>query len=266
MLNFWQCFILGLVQGFTEFLPVSSSGHLVLVQKLMQAQTEDLFFFNIMLHVGTLAAVCIYYRKDIFALIRRPFQKTTYMLIIATIPAVIVSLVFGDAIENAFSGKLLGVCFLVTAVILYATEFFATSRYPRPLEKMNWFDALFIGIAQAIAIFPGISRSGSTICAALSQGIDRKEAGKFSMLMSMIAIVGSVVLEAPDVISSGLTGVSTGGLIAGMLAAAISGFAAIGLLMFVLKKGGLRYFAYYMLVIGLITLGSQFLWHGALAV
>ena len=265
MLSFWQSLILGLMQGLTEFLPVSSSGHLVLVEKLMHVQTEELFFFNIMLHVGTLAAVFIYYWSDIVALLKKPFQKMTLMLIIATIPAVVVTVLFGDKVEAAFSGKYLGFCFLVTAIILFASEYFAYNRYPRPLAKMNWLDAVVIGVAQAFAIFPGISRSGSTIAAALTQGIDRREAGKFSMLMSSIAIVGSVVLEAPKVISSGLVGVSVGSLVGGMLAAAISGYFAIGLLMFVLKKGGLRWFSFYMLAIALVTLGSQFIWGGALA-
>lgn len=259
MLSILQSIILGIVQGLTEFLPVSSSGHLVLVEKLMNVQTEDLFFFNIMMHVGTLVAVCVYYRKDIFALLKKPFQKMTYMLIIATVPAVLVALLFGDAVEAAFGGKLLGPCFLITAVILFFSERLASKKYSRPLEKMNWLDALFIGIAQAFAIFPGISRSGSTISAAVSQGLDRKEAGKFSMLMSAIAIVGSTVLEVPDVLEQGLVGVSISGLVLGMIAAAISGYLAIGLLNLVLKKGGLRYFSYYMVLIAIVTIAGQFM-------
>ena len=259
MLSILQSIILGIVQGLTEFLPVSSSGHLVLVEKLMNVQTEGLFFFNIMMHVGTLVAVCVYYRKDILALLKKPFQKMTYMLIIATVPAVLVALLFGDAVEAAFGGKLLGPCFLITAVILFFSERLASKKYSRPLEKMNWLDALFIGIAQAFAIFPGISRSGSTISAAVSQGLDRKEAGKFSMLMSAIAIVGSTVLEVPDVLEQGLVGVSISGLVLGMIAAAISGYLAIGLLNLVLKKGGLRYFSYYMVLIAIVTIAGQFM-------
>jgi len=259
MLTILQSIILGLVQGMTEFLPVSSSGHLVLTEKLMNVQTEELFFFNIMLHVGTLVAVCAYYWRDILALLKKPFQKLTYMLIIATVPAVIVAVLLGDAIEAAFGGKFLGVCFLITAVVLFLSERVASNKYPRSLEKMNWIDALFIGIAQAFAIFPGISRSGSTIAAAVSQGLDRKEAGKFSMLMSAIAIVGSTVLEVPDVLQQGLVGVSIPGMLLGMLAAAVSGYFAIGLLNLVLKKNGLRYFSYYMILIGIVTIAGQFI-------
>ena len=265
MLTTLQSIILGLIQGMTEFLPVSSSGHLVLTEKLMNVQTEELFFFNIMLHVGTLVAVCAYYWRDILALLKKPFQKLTYMLILATIPAVVVAVFFGDAVEAAFGGKLLGVCFLITSIILFFSERLASNKYPRSLDKMNWLDALFIGIAQAFAIFPGISRSGSTISAAVTQGLDRKEAGKFSMLMSAIAIVGSTVLEVPDVLEHGLEGVSVTGMLAGMLAAAVAGYLAIGLLNLVLKKGGLRFFSYYMLALAIFVLGNQFIWHGFLA-
>ncbi len=259
MLTILQSIILGLVQGMTEFLPVSSSGHLVLTEKLMNVQTEELFFFNIMLHVGTLVAVCAYYWRDILALLKKPFQKLTYMLIIATVPAVVVAVLLGDAIEAAFGGKFLGVCFLITAVVLFLSERVASNKYPRTLDKMNWIDALFIGLAQAFAIFPGISRSGSTIAAAVSQGLDRKDAGKFSMLMSAIAIVGSTVLEVPDVLEQGLVGVTVPAMLLGMLAAAISGYFAISLLNLVLKKNGLRYFSYYMILIGIVTIAGQFI-------
>ncbi|MGI6004578.1 MAG: undecaprenyl-diphosphate phosphatase [Christensenellales bacterium] len=263
-----EAVILGLVQGLSEFLPISSSGHLVLVQKLLgMSDTQELFFFNIMLHVGTLAAVASVFYKDIWSYIRRPFSRVPMMLVLSAVPALIVALLFNDFIEASFGGQFLGACFLLTAVILFVSEALAgRTASRRPLEDMKWYDSVFIGTAQALAIFPGVSRSGSTISAGLVQGFDRRETGKFSMLMSMIAILGSTVLEVPKVIEAGTMGVGAAPLMAGMLAAGVSGYIAVRWMLRILTRGSLKPFALYMLILGLVTLGDQFIWRGLLAV
>jgi len=170
-MNIINAIILGIVQGLTEFLPVSSSGHLVLLQKIFKIEEPSLFF-DTMLHVGTLIAVVTVLWKDIFEILKNIFQKLTGYLIIATIPAVIAALLFKDAIEEIFvSAKFLGVCFLITSALLATAEVLSrrskkitpTGEGQANAVKMNWLHALFIGVMQAFAIPPGISRSGAQL-------------------------------------------------------------------------------------------------------
>nr|WP_162990777.1 undecaprenyl-diphosphate phosphatase [Maliibacterium massiliense] len=263
-MNMLQAAILGLVQGLAEFLPISSSGHLVLVQKLMGIQaTQDLMFFNIMLHVGTLFAVVAVFYRDIWEMIKHPFSKLPMLLVLATVPTVVIALLTRNLIDEAFEGQFLGVCFIITAIILYWVEC-VRHRHPRSIEKMGPFDALVIGTAQGLAILPGISRSGATIAAGLSQGVQRAAVGKFSMLMSMIAIVGAAVLEAPDALAGGMGGLSWGSMLIGIVTAALSGYVAIRWLLRILQQGSLKPFAIYLVILGLVVLGDQYLWHGVL--
>jgi undecaprenyl-diphosphatase len=256
----------------TEFLPVSSSGHLVLFQKIFGIE-EPTMLFDIMLHVGTLAAVFAVLWKDIWAILRKLFQPLTAYLIIATIPTVIIALALKDPIEKLFeTGQFLGVCFLITAALLSAAELLsrwgatsgshaASGGLKKPGE-MNWLDALVIGIMQAIAIVPGISRSGATLSGALSRRLNRDFAARFSFLLSIPAILGAAVLQLKDVVKTGETaagdGIGIAAMIAGTLSAAIVGFFAVRLMLKIVREKSLWGFAIYTAILGVLVLVDQF--------
>ena len=169
-MNWWQAIVFGIVQGLTEFLPVSSSGHLLIAEKLMGISGQDLLTFYSLLHVGTLAAVLIVMRKDIWAILKNILGKTTWLLLIATIPAVFFALVFKDLIDQAFGGATLGFEFLFTGILLLAILLFKNGE--KTIEKMTWLDAVLAGIGQAVAILPAVSRSGACLFALLSRNAD----------------------------------------------------------------------------------------------
>lgn len=257
--------MLGAVQGLTEFLPVSSSGHLVLLQKIFGI-AEPVLLFDTMVHVGTLIAVFIVLRADIRAILRRIIQPLTGYLILATIPTVIVALIFKDMIEEAFrSAAFLGYSFLFTALALLVSEQISRgSENTKPQAAMNWFDALVIGICQGIAIIPGVSRSGLTLSGALSRRLDRDFAARFVFLLSIPAILGALVLQLKDI--AGGEGVSTAGIgpapiIAGTLTAALVGFFAIQFMLRIVKTRSLRGFALYVAILGVLVLADQHFTH-----
>ena len=161
--------LLGLVQGLCEFLPVSSSGHLVLFQNIFGIN-EGAMFFDTMLHLGTLAAVIAVYYRQLWALIKKPFQKKVYLLLLSTLVTTVIAFVFKDLFDSAFEGKFLGVGFLITAVILFLNE--KLSHGKKDIEHMKYTESLGVGLMQGVAIFPGVSRSGSTIAGA--RFLDRK--------------------------------------------------------------------------------------------
>jgi len=265
-MNILIAVVLGIVQGLGEFLPISSSGHLVLLQKVFGI-SEQTLFFDTMLHVGTLLAVVVVLRNDIMAILRKPIQPLTGFLIIATIPAVLAALVFGDLIEHAFStGQFLGVSFLITTILLCAAEFLSKriskANGYKKAEEMNWLDALIIGIFQAIAIPPGISRSGATISGALSRRLDRDFAARFSFLLSIPAILGALVLNLKDLARSGGAAGSIGvEVIAGTIVAAIIGFFAVKLMLKIVREKSLYGFAIYTAALGCLILIDQFVTH-----
>jgi len=274
-MNIFNAIILGIVQGLTEFLPVSSSGHLVLMQKIFGI-TAPALFFDTMLHVGTLLAVVVVLWRDIWGILRKIIQPLTLYLIIATIPAVLIALAFGDAIDHAFeSGKYLGVCFLVTTLLLLTAEYLSKrakiSGGLKSGEKMNWLDALIIGIMQAVAIAPGISRSGATISGALSRKLDRDFAARFSFLLSIPAILGAVVLQTKDLVKGSASAatqaaqsgesISAAAVIAGTVAAAIVGFFAMKLMLKIVREKSLFGFAIYTAVLGVLVIIDQTLTH-----
>ncbi|MCL1960076.1 MAG: undecaprenyl-diphosphate phosphatase [Spirochaetes bacterium] len=257
-----EAIVLGLVQGLTEFLPVSSSGHLVLLQKIFGITTPALFL-DTMLHAGTLIAVMTVLWQDIWAILKKIIQPLTAFLIIATIPAVIAALAFGDAIERAFeSGKYLGFCFLITSVILIIAEKLSranTVNVFKKQENMNFLDALIIGIMQAIAIIPGISRSGATISGALFRKLERGFAARFSFLLSIPAILGALILQVKDLVKSGAAdtageSIGTAAVAAGTVTAAIVGFFAVKLMLKIIREKSLYGFAIYTAVVGILIL------------
>lgn len=258
-MNILQGAILGLVQGLTEFLPVSSSGHLVLLQKIFGI-SEGTLFFSIMLHVGTLIAVCVVYRRQIWEMLKHPFQKKVGMLLLALIPTVVIALLFNDFFEAAYGGAYLGLGFLLTALILTVSERLRVKN-AKTIQSMKWYDALFIGTVQGVAILPGVSRSGSTIAGALFSGLDRDSAADFSFLLSIPAILGSVVLEVPDVLRAGFSSIDWGPVLVGMAIAALTGYFAVRLMLRLIKKKKLWPFAVYVAVLGVLVLLDQFVFH-----
>jgi len=276
-MNIIEAIILGIAQGLTEFLPVSSSGHLVLLQKIFNINLPSLFF-DTMLHAGTLLAVFVVLWKDIWELLKRPIQKLTGFLIIATIPAVIAALLFNDTIEEIFkSANILGWCFLITTVLLVTSELLSRKAKNdgsiKSSEKMNWFDACFIGIMQAVAILPGISRSGATISGALFRKLDRDFAARFSFLLSIPAILGALVLQTKDLLKgkasdiaeaaesasqAALAGIEPLSVIAGTITAAIVGFFTVKFMLKIIREKSLFGFAIYTGVLGLFIIFDQF--------
>ena len=270
-MNILEALILGLVQGLGEFLPISSSGHLVLVQNLLNVEGEMLLF-DTLLHAGSLAAVLVVLWPDIRTMLKKPFGKTTWLLVAATIPAVIVALTLEDLLDMLFAGSSLWLAigfFVTTAVLLFSGLWASrTGRHDRtPLEtpdldSLTWTQALIMGCTQAVAIMPGISRSGSTLSAGLLAGVDRDKATRFSFLMSIPAILGSLVFQAKDILDEGfsaaLGGMSPVAVVVGMVAAAVSGFVALKWMMNLVRKGKLWAFAIYTFIIGVLTLCGVF--------
>jgi len=269
-MNIIESIILGIVQGLTEFLPVSSSGHLVLVGRLLKLPGQnDLQFirFVVVVHLGTLVAVICIYHTQVRRLLRgifrgrirlqngkwtfqNPDTKMVCLLILATIPAVLVGIIFNDIIKGAFESPLTaGVCLAVTGLVLFCLRFKKSEQ-----EKVTSLRALIIGIAQAVAILPGMSRSGLTISAGIYSGVERTRAAEFSFLLSIPVILGAGLMELRDMASAGLTWAEGVSLVVGGLAAAVSGYLAIRFLLNVIKKGRLHYFAYYCWLVALIVI------------
>ncbi len=252
--------ILGIVQGLTEFLPVSSSGHLVLVQKLLGI-SEPPLLMDTMLHFGTLIAVFIVLWKDILSILKKPFQRLTWLLIAATVPTVAIALLFKDMIESAFaSGATLGWEFLVTAAVLFVSEKLAARRTaPRRTDvDMSYLDAGIIGVLQGVAIMPAISRSGLTIAGALARGLDRSFAARFSFLMSIPAILGAVVFQSKDLIKGASAGASVGlPVVVGTVVAMLVGIAAVKFMMKIIREGSMIGFAVYVSILGVLVLLDQ---------
>jgi len=241
-----EAIILGLIQGISEFLPVSSSGHLLVFHHIFGITAEDNLTFIIVLNMGSLMPLLFVFRKDIWALIRNPFQKTTALLIIATIPLVIVTLLFEGFIESMFHMvRFLPLGFIVTGVVLLLSD--RLKKNNKNMDDITFIDAVLIGCAQAVAVFPGISRSGSTITATMARGVNRESAAKFSFLMSIPAAFGAMlfriirIVENPELIE-GLNFVNLG---AGFITAAITGYIAINFMLAIIKKAKLKYFALY---------------------
>ena len=263
-MNVWEAFILGVVQGVTEFLPVSSSGHLVLLQKIFGIE-EPALVFDTAVHGGTLIAVLVVLRRDIWNILRRIFQPLTMYLIIATVPVVIAALLFKSFIEGAFaSGAFLGFAFLATSALLLVSELLyrrARMVQARGQEKMNWLDAVFIGLLQAAALIPGLSRSGATISAGLFRGLDRDFAARFSFLLSIPAIFGALLLQAKDLAGAGAAGAETIGLIpvaVGTISAGIVAFFSIRLALKIVREHSLLGFALYTGILGILVLLDKF--------
>jgi undecaprenyl-diphosphatase len=257
--------ILAVVQGMTEFLPVSSSGHLVLVQQLLNLNDPQIVLFDVFVHFGTLISVMVIFRKDIVeilrsflqaitkALLKEEYKKTEYFqlglaIIIGSIPAGLVGVVFHQQVEEIFTDpKFAAMNIVITGLVLFLT------RIAKPVEgkKVSILASFFIGLAQMIAILPGISRSGLTMSAALFMKVSPVQAARFSFLLSIPVILGATLLEAYKIIVFGTT-IGFIQIIIGIVMSAVAGYAAIKMLLRVMEKGKFSWFSLYCLVVGII--------------
>lgn len=256
-MSFFQAIILGIIQGLTEFLPVSSSGHVEIGTVLFNVSTSENLLFITVIHGATALSTIVVYRKDILSILRdlmlfryNESMAFSMKILVSTIPVLILGIFFMNEVEGLFGGRigLVGTMLVVTSVLL----FFA-NRAGNYKKEMTYPKAVVIGIAQALAVMPGISRSGATISTALMLGVDREKATRFSFLMVLIPIIGAMLLDMIQMVREpGLSrGISLYALFAGFISAFISGFIACKWMISIVKRGKLSYFAIYCLIIGL---------------
>jgi len=241
-MSVFYSFILGVVQGLTEFLPISSSGHLILTQKLFGFEPD--LFANVAMHFGTLIAVIIFYKKQVWQIAKNPFGKKGMLVIVATLPTVFLGLAIKLFVPSALDGAILPIGFALTFILLLTSGFFAKQQ--NNLLTMPKKHALLAGIAQGIAVLPGLSRSGATICTLKMLGVKNQSATELSFLMSIPVILGSIILLLPDVLRSPTTPDFLA-LAVGMATSFAVGFLSLGLLKKIADKGNLDKFAWYML-------------------
>lgn len=266
-MTFIQAVLLGVLQGITEFIPVSSSGHLVLAQELLNISHEGDIYFEVFVHFGTLLSVIVAFRKEVRAillalgaLLKSPrdfvrlyntneFLRFGLFIVIGSIPAAVIGLMYEHQIENLFADpKLVAVMLMVTGLIIFLTRFVD----PKKSAAVGLVSSIIIGCAQAVAIVPGISRSGSTISAALFSGVSRENSAKFSFLLAVPVIFGATLLETNALIASppSLNKLLTIGVATAV--AAISGYYAIMVLLGILRKRRFSWFSYYCFVMGIL--------------
>ena len=267
-MTFYQSFILGIVQGITEFIPISSSGHLVIIPYLLQwnLNPELAFIFDVLVQVATLLAVIAYFWRDLYEILkqfilglwnRKPFTNTYarmgWLLIIATIPAGIIGIIAKDVVENAFSSILLtGIALLVNAFLLALAE--KLGKRNRQQKDVTPLDSLIIGLFQSMAIFPGLSRSGSTIAGGVFRNLDRKTAARFSFLMSIPIMLAAGLFASfdlrniPNLISNLLV------FLPGFISSAVVGYLSIRWLLDYVSKHSLYIFSIYCSIVGLLVI------------
>lgn len=285
-----QAILMGLIQGLTEFLPVSSSGHLALFKTLFAVETETGILFDVLLHVGTLLAIFAVYYKDIGRLIlegccivrdafvnvvlffknkfgkghepyRRVvsngYRKFVMLILVSTIPTGIIGLVGKDVVEMASEILIVpGICLIITAILLIVADRVKDGdKLPKSVTYTNAFG---IGIAQGIATLPGLSRSGTTITACLLSGFNRKFAVKYSFIMSIPAILGALVLELGGIAGTAVAGKEIGFYIVGMLVSAVVGYICIKTMLVIVRKKKFLGFAIYCLIVGMVSIGGYF--------
>ena len=271
-MTYFQAIILGLAQGLSEFLPISSSGQLALLQYFFGVSAENVLPFAVLLHLGTLVSVFIVYWKDIVELVleliavikdictgkgprinANPTRRLGFMIIVATIPTAIIGLLFNDLFEALYLSLIaIGIGLLITGTILFIAE--RMGRNNKNVKDMKFRNALFVGIMQGVAICPGISRSGSTLFGGLISGLNKEFAVKFAFLISIPSILGSVIMEAPDAFESGMDISLVGPVIAGVIVSALSGLFAIKAMIRLVSNKKLIGFSIYTWVIGIAVI------------
>lgn len=258
---FFAIIILGIVQGLTEFLPVSSSGHLVLLSKFFGV--EESLFLSIILHVATLLSIFVVLRKKILYYFKHPLSDGVRKLIVASIPTCIIVLLLMPILNQSFDGVFLPYCFMITSVILAATDMLFSNQVFKPLKKfvidekfsgITYKQAFFMGVAQGFAVFPGISRSGSTICAGVMAGGNKSVIAEFSFLMSIPIIILSLIKEVYEIITLKMPiNVDVPSLIIAFLLAFIIGVFAIKIMINLTKKLNFLWFSIYLAALSILT-------------
>ena len=264
--------LLGLIQGIAEFLPISSSGHLAILNNLFQLSTEEEghVFFDVLLHLGTLISICVVYWKDITGMVfevlgfvnlgpaagerkrRYPAARLFLMIILATLPLVLI-LPMKDELESLYYNSIfIGVALILTGCMLYVSDRMTQGK--KTETSMTVLDALIIGLCQCAAVIPGLSRSGTTITAGISTGLNRDFAVKFAFLMSIPAVLGANLLSLIDALQEGINWSLMPAYLIGTAVAALSGIASIRLLHAIAKKGRFGGFAYYCWVMGVLAI------------
>jgi undecaprenyl-diphosphatase len=266
-LGWLESVALGILQGLTEFLPISSSGHLVLGENLLKVKLNAISF-DVFLHFGTLLSVVIVFRKTIWGMIKAVMEKAGVsfskynpastsenwnlflLIILGSIPAGVLGILFKDIVEKSFSSPhFVSIMLLLTGAVLFLTKFFQKKE-----GQIKFSDAFLIGIAQAIAMLPGISRSGLTISTGIFRGIKREKAVEFSFLLSLPAVLGASILKLKDMLSQSHPSFNLWFYLIGTVFAFLFGYLAIKFLLNVIKKGRFEFFGYYCFLIGFLSL------------
>ena len=253
-MEIWQAIVLGIVQGLCEFLPVSSSGHLILMQRWLGV-TEGGLFFDVLLHIGTLIPVIIVFFNEILEVFKKPLKKMI-LLIIATIPAVITGVFLGDTIDSVFyRGDLLSVVLLSVTFVLTAVELFFAEKVSKKSESLplSYKSATIMGLAQGLAILPGLSRSGTVISAGSFCKLERSENASFAFLMSIPIILGAAVISGYKCVKGGVN-IEIMPLIFGVLSSAIMGYVAIKVMLKAIKKANYKWFSLYLVLLAVSSI------------
>lgn len=246
MKNIFKYIFIGFIQGITEFLPVSSSGHIVLFGSLFEL--DNLLLLSVVAHIGTLFAVLFCYREKVKTLVKKPFNKTNLNLLIATIPAVVVVLIFNKFLEDNFSKKFLVWGFIFSAVLLLIADLKKDKQ-----KELNKKNAFVMGVSQGLALLPGVSRSGTTLAFGLISGVNKNEALDFSFLMSIPIILASAVWESIKLFSCQLS-VNWLQIFVVMLSSFVFGIVSIKLMIKTMKNNKLYFFSIYLVVLSLVSL------------
>ncbi|MCD6507947.1 undecaprenyl-diphosphate phosphatase [Candidatus Poribacteria bacterium] len=249
-MSFIEAISLGVVQGLTEFLPVSSSGHLALAQHYLGLREPQLFF-DVMVHVGTLMAILLAFREDVLRILRGKDWYLFGMICLGTVPTAVIGFTLRRFVEEAMIRVwIVSAMLLVTGIVLISSSLIARKAIKK-LDRVTPLRSLAVGVAQGVAVIPGISRSGMTISSALALGVKGEEAARFSFLLSIPAILGAALLEVKDI---GANEIQIAPTLSGMIAAFISGFIAIKLLISMLRRGRYTVFGYYCVAIAFLSL------------
>jgi len=261
-MNWWQSIILGLVQGLTEFLPVSSSGHLAIGRELLGVEASEDLAFEVVVHAATVLATIVVFRKEIWKLLCGLFKfkyndETDYILkiVVSMIPVFIVGVFFKDMVEDLFGSILVvALALLVTAVLLFFSDRAKPRAESTARNGISWWQALVIGLGQAVAVVPGLSRSGTTISTGLLCGVKRETVAQFSFLMVLVPVLGEAFL---DLVGGDLAASSVGALplVLGFISAFASGLFACKVMIALVKKASLKWFALYCALVALAVLG-----------
>jgi undecaprenyl-diphosphatase len=252
--------VLGILQGLTEFLPVSSSGHLLLLRKLF-GLTEGGLFLDVMLHLGTLAAIIAVFRGDILRMLRHPLERFPKLIIVASVPTAIMGLLLKSRVELlAETGVMAGVCFLFTGALLWIAENIKHRGW-KQIREISYGNALFIGILQGVAVLPAVSRSGCTLTGCFLSGAEKKTASRFAFIMSIPPVLGAALLEVKDLAEGGvsLPPAGVGGVLLGVALSALSGYVAIQWMLKIIQRGSLKIFSIYVWILGIGIIAAQLL-------